>query len=220
MSIGSRSRSGVIDQQTQRNDRRRDGDHEVDVQAPAPGQHLRERAAEYEAERGAAAGDRTEDPERRRPVRRALERHRQQSERRGREQRAERALERAGRHQHAEGLGQSADRRGDREPDQAGDERPLAPEQITELSAQQQEAAERQRIGGDDPLPALGRETQRLLSRGNRDRHDRRVQHHHQLRDAQQCEHRPSIRFGGRGLASRATHRSHRLMVGHDRAGG
>src|SRR6476660_6170885 len=49
---------------------------------------------------------------------------------------AERALKRSGGHEHAEGLGQPADRRGHREPDQAGDQGPLEPEQITELSAQ------------------------------------------------------------------------------------
>ena len=65
-------RRTVIDQQAQRHDRRRHSDHEVDVQAPAPRQDLRERAAEYQSERGAAAGDRTEDPERRRPVGRPL----------------------------------------------------------------------------------------------------------------------------------------------------
>jgi hypothetical protein len=36
---------------------------------------------------------------------------------------------------------------------------------------------------------------QRVLRRGDRDGHDRRVQHHHQLRDAEQGQDRPSIRF-------------------------
>jgi hypothetical protein len=46
---------------------------------------------------------------------------------------------------------------------------------------------------------------QRLLCRRDRDGHDRRVQHHHQLRDAEQGQDRPSIRF-----AIRRDHR-HRL---------
>jgi hypothetical protein len=108
-------------------------------------------------------------------VRRPREGHRQQPQRRGCQQRAECPLERSGGHEHAEGLGKPADRRGDREPDQAGDQGPLAPEQITELATQQQEAAERQRVGGDDPLPALDREMQRVLGRRDRDCHDRRV---------------------------------------------
>ena len=59
-------------------------------------------------------------------------------------------------------------------------------------------------IDGDDPLPALGREMQRVLGRGDRDGHDRRVQHHHQLRDAEQGQDRPSIRF-----TTRRVHRVH-----------
>jgi hypothetical protein len=42
--------SGVIDEQAHRHDRRWHGDHEVDVQAPAPGQDLRERTAQDQAE--------------------------------------------------------------------------------------------------------------------------------------------------------------------------
>ena len=44
-----------------------------------------------------------------------------------------------------------------REAEQAGDERPLAPEEVAELAAEQQQAAEGQRVGGDDPLPVVGR---------------------------------------------------------------
>ncbi len=46
----------------------------------------------------------------------------------------------------------AADRGGDREADQAGDERPLAAEQVADPAAEQQQAAERERVGGDDPL--------------------------------------------------------------------
>ena len=217
MSIGSRSGVAWLISRRNADDRGRHGDHEVDVQAPAPGQDLRQGTAEDEAERGAAAGDRAEDPERLGPVGRSGERDRQQRQRRGREQRTERPLQRASGHEHAEGLGQSADRRGQREPGQPGDQGPFAPEQITELAAQQQQAAERQRVGGDDPLPAVGRETQLLLGRRDRDGDDRRVEHHHQLRDAEQSENRPSIRFGGRGLAGRPTDGSHSSMVGDER---
>ena len=79
---------------------------------------------------------------------------RQQRQRRGREQRAERPLQRPRGDEHAEGLRQAAERRGQRKARQPRDERPLAAEQITELAAQQQQTAERQRVGGDDPLAA------------------------------------------------------------------
>ncbi len=77
--------------------------------------------------------------------------------------------------------------------------RPLAAEEIAELAAQQQQAAEGEGVGGDDPLPAVGREVQRALRRGQRDVHDRRVEHDHQLRDPEQGQHGPSVgvRYGG-----------------------
>ena len=84
------------------------------------------------------------------------------------------------------------------EADQPADERPLAPEQVAELAAQQQQAAERQRVRGDDPLPVVGGEMQRALRRGQRDVHDRRVEHDHQLRDRQQRQDRPPV--GRRGM--------------------
>jgi hypothetical protein len=126
-------RGTVIDQQPQRHDRRRDGDHKVDVEAPAPGQDLGERTAEYQPERGATPGDRAEDPERRGPFRRPLERHRQQPERRGCEQCGECPLERSGGHEHAERTGPDRRSRGDREPDQAGDQAHLRPNRSPSL---------------------------------------------------------------------------------------
>ena len=55
----------VVDQQAQRHDRGGHRDHEIDVQAPPPREHLRQHTPEQQPERPAAAGDRAEDPERR-----------------------------------------------------------------------------------------------------------------------------------------------------------
>ena len=84
------------------------------------------------------------------------------------------------------------------EPEQSGDERPLAAEQVTELAAEQQQASEGQRVGSDDPLPVVGRELQGPLRRWQRDIHDRHVEHDHQLRHAEQRQDRPPI---GRSMA-------------------
>jgi hypothetical protein len=46
-----------------------------------------------------------------------------------------------------------------------------------------------------------------MLDAGQRDVHHRRVQHHHQLRDAQQGQNRPSIRLAIR-------RRGHRHQIG------
>ena len=192
----------VVDQEPQREDRRGHRDHQVDVQAPAPGEELGERPAEDQTDRRPAARDRAENSERLRPVRGAGERDRQQSERRRRQQRAERPLERPGGHEHLEILRQPADRGNDGKADQTGDERPFAPEQITELATQQQQAAERQRVGGDDPLPVGRREMKGPLRRGQRDVHDRGVEHHHQLRGPEEREHGPPVGVGSRPGAS------------------
>jgi hypothetical protein len=129
-------------------------------------------------------------------VRGSLEGHGQQAERRWGEDRSERSLEGSGADEHPERLGHTADGRGHGKSDQAADQRPLAAEQIAELAPEQQEAAERQRVGGDDPLPVVGGEVKCPLGRRERDVHDRRVQHDHELGDAQEREDRPSAGAG------------------------
>ena len=65
--------------------------------------------------------------------------------------------------EHAERPGSAAHRGGGGEAEQAADERPFAPEQVAELAAEQQQRAERQRVGGDDPLPLVVGEAEVLL---------------------------------------------------------
>ena len=67
------------------------------------------------------------------------------------------------------------------EQDDAGDEDPATAEDVAGPAAEQQEAAEGQGVGVDDPLQAGAGEAQRGLDVGQRDVHDGRVQHHHQL---------------------------------------
>jgi hypothetical protein len=93
---------------------------------------LGEHAAEQQADRAAAAGDRAEDAERLAALGRVGERRGQQRQRRGREQRAERALQRRGRRRARRSSGGAAERRGDGEAEQAADERPLAAEEVAE----------------------------------------------------------------------------------------
>jgi hypothetical protein len=64
----------------------------------------------------------------------------------------------------------------------SGQERDLPAQQVRQLAAEQQQAAERKRVRGDHPLPVHRREMQRTLRRRQRDIHHRQVQHHHQLR--------------------------------------
>ena len=80
-----------------------------------------------------------------------------------------------------------------KEADQAADEGPLAAEEVTELAADEQQAAERKGIRRDDPLAAIGREAEIGLRGGQRDVHDGRVEHHHELGDAEERQHCPPV---------------------------
>ncbi len=172
------------------------GEEQVHVQAPAPRQVLGQQPAEHQPDRPAAAGDRAEDAERLAAFLRVAERGGQQPQRRGSQERAECALARARRHQHAEAGRGPADGGGDGEADQPAEERYLAPDQVARPPAEQQQAAECQRVGGHHPLPVHGREPQRSLRGRQRDVDDRGIEHHHQLGDADDAEDHPPAGVG------------------------
>ena len=62
-----------------------------------------------------------------------------------------------------EALGRAAERRRAGEAEQPDDEDRLAPEQVTDPPAEQQQAAEGERVGGDDPLARVVGEPEVLL---------------------------------------------------------
>jgi len=97
----------------------------------------------------------------------------------------------ARRDQHGEAGRRSADGGHGGEPDQPGEEGDLAADQVGEATAEQQQGAERQRVGGHHPLPVHRAEPQRFLRGRQRDVHDRDVQHHHQLRQADHAQDEP-----------------------------
>ena len=96
------------------------------------------------------------------------------------------------------GPGEAGEQRADREEGDAGDEEPAPAEQVGHPAAEQQEAAEHDRVGGDHPLQALLAEVEVGLDRRQRDVHDRDVEHDHELGRHQ----RPRVRSSG-GLWSR-----------------
>ena len=81
-----------------------------------------------------------------------------------------------------------------REDGEAGDEHAAAPEQVGRAAAEQQEAAEDERVGADHPLQVLLREPEVGLDRGQRDVHDRDVEDDHELHDAEEGECPPFAR--------------------------
>jgi len=189
-------------EQAQAADRGRHGERDRDEQAPAPVEHLGQRAAEQEPERPARTGDRAEDPERLRALRRVGERRGEDRERGRSEQRAEGPLERAGGDEQPEVLRGTAERGCTGEAEQAGDEGPLAPERVGDAAAEQQQAPERQRVRRDDPLAVAVGEAQILLRGRQGDVHDRHVEHDEQLGEADHGQDQPAAivlwRWGSR----------------------
>ena len=150
----------------------------------------------------AAGGDRAPDAERLRPVRALLERGRDDRQRGGGDERRAQALQAAGDDQHPARGRQPVQQRREREHDHAGQEDPLAPDQVAGAPAEQQEAAEHQRVAVDHPLQVGGREAEVALDRGQRDVDDRRVEDDHELREADEHEHEPAADLAGRRRAS------------------
>ena len=203
--VGSRD---LVEQAAAR-DRRRDGEHDRHVQAPAPVEQLGQRAAEQQADRAAHAGDGGVDPERLAALGGVGERRRQQRQRGGREHRGERALHRSGADEHVVALRGAADGGGAGEAQQPRDERPLAAEEVGDAPAEQQQAAEAQRIGGDHPLALVVGEAELALGGRERDVHDRHVEDDEQLGDADHHEDQPAAIVVGGGCGG------HGVSFGH-----
>jgi hypothetical protein len=157
-----------------------------------PVEVLGQRTAEDQADCGTGAGDGAEHPERRVALGWRGEGGGQEAEGRRGQQRGEAALHGAGDDEDAEALGKTAERGRRGESDEPGDEHAPVADQVAEAAAEQQQAAERQGVRRDDPLPRVVGEAQGLLGRGKGDVHDRHVEHDHQLREADKREDQPT----------------------------
>ena len=118
--------------------------------------------------------------------------HGQDRQRRGGEQGAAQALGRACGDQDARRGREPGHERGAREERQAGHEHAATAEQVAGPAAEQQEAAEQQRVGADDPLQPLGGEAEVGLDVGKRDVHDRHVEDDHELGQREDGEGGPT----------------------------
>ena len=72
--------------------------------------------------------------------------------------------------------------------DQADHEDLAAAVEVTEAATEQQQAAEGERVAGDDPAQVGVGDVEVGLDVGERDVHDRAVEHHHELRDGDEHE--------------------------------
>ena len=198
-------------------DRGDDGDGHVDQQGPAPGGELGQHAAEDEADGGAGAGDAAVDGEGPGPLLGLGEGDREQREGSGGHDGGEGTLQGAGAEEHGGVLGQAPQRGGTGEADQADDEHALAPEVVGDAPAEQEEPGERERVGGQHPLPVGGRDVQGPLGRRQGDDHHRGVEHHHELghRDDRQRPEALGVEVGpcSGGLARGVEGRGHGVSV-------
>jgi hypothetical protein len=129
------------------------------------------------------------------------------------------ALHRAGGDQPGLAGGQPAEQRGQREDQQPGDQDPAAPQQVAGPSAEQQQPAERHRVGVHDPLQVRPGEAERGLDVRQRDDDDGQVEHDHQLGrrdDGQHQAQTPRRLGGGRGRGSRGNGPGLRCFRWHD----
>ena len=98
--------------------------------------------------------------------------------------------------QHALRDRHGAAQRRERERGDADHEQLAVAVQVAEAPAEQQEPAERQQVGVDDPRQRRLREAQVGLDRRQRDVHDRRVEDDHQRPEAQDGKGYPAIAGG------------------------
>ena len=89
----------------------------------------------------------------------------------------------------------AGERRGreDRDPDQ---EQPPVAEEVAQPAAEEQESAEREQVGVHDPGQRGLREAEVGTDRRQRDVHDRRVEHDHQIAQAEGDEGEPAGAIG------------------------
>jgi hypothetical protein len=184
-----------------REGRDRDRHRHVDPQHPLPAEAIGEDAAEQHSCGAAGARDRTPGPERLVALGAVAEGVHDDRQRGGGDDRRAQALGGAGGDQLALVRGESGQQRGERDDSEAGEEDPPATQQVGHAAAEEQEAAEGQHVGVDDPGEVLLGEVQPLADRGQGDVHDRRVENDDELGEAEQREGDPAtaLKFLGGG---------------------
>ena len=93
----------------------------------------------------------------------------------------------------------------DGEQAEADQEDPPPTEQVGQASAEQEQAAEGQGVGGHHPLEADRAEVQVVLDGGQGDVHDRDVEHHHELGQADHDQDHVSDDRGARRCGRRVS---------------
>ena len=195
--------AAALVEQARREQRGDDRDRDVDPEDPLPAEVLGQHAAEQHARRAARARHRAPDAQRLVALGALREHVRDHRQRGRREDRGAEALHRAPDDQLRLARREAAEQRGDREQHETTHEQAPAAEQVGHSPAEQQEAAERQRVRVRDPGEVLRREVQVLADRRDRDVDDRDVQDDHELRRGQESERQPFAALSGFGIGHR-----------------
>ena len=165
-----------------------DADRRVHEQHPLPAERLGEDSAEQHAGRAARAGHRAPDAERLVALRALGEGGGHDRQRGGGDQRGAEALHGARDDQPDVALSEAAGERGEGEQPHAPDEHAPPAEQVGQPPAEQQEAAEEERVGVDDPGEVVLREVEIAADRGKGHVDDRGVEYDHELGHGEQGE--------------------------------
>ena len=176
-----------------------DPDRDVHEEDPVPVDRLGQHAADEQADRAAGGGDEAVDADRLHLLARLREHRDDHPEDDGRGQRAADALDEARRDEDLLALRHAARHRGEREHAEADEEDAAPGDEIAEPPGQQQQAAERDEVGVDDPGEARLREAEVLLDRGQSNVHDRDVEDDHEHADAEHVERDPARAVVGGG---------------------
>jgi DNA-binding MarR family transcriptional regulator len=171
-------------------------DGHVDEEDPRPAQRAGQGAAEQDARSAAASRGCPPDAESEVSLTAFPEGRRQDRERGRREQRRSQALEGAEADQRAFRPGEPVEQRAHGEEREPRHEQAATAEQVGEPAAEEQDAAEEDRVGRDHPLQALLGEVQVGPDRRQRHVHDRHVQDDHELRRDDDREGDPAPAVG------------------------
>ena len=163
-------------------------DRDVDQEHRAPAGELDQHAAEDLAGHEAYRGDRAVQADGTRALRPFGKAGGDERQRGGSDDGGARALEDPGGEQQRGVPGQSARQAGQRERDEADDEHAPPAEQVSGPAAEDEQAAERDRVPGDDPLHRVGGHVQLALDRGQRDVDDAEIQDDHERGDENESQ--------------------------------
>ena len=203
-------RGAALVHEARREDEGQRADRDVDEEDPLPAEVGRQDAAQQDADRGAAAAQRSPDAECLVALGALLERGHHDRERGRRDHRGPDTLNRTRRDEDALRPGEPAEERGEREDDDADHEHAPAPVQVGEAAGEQEEAAVRDRVRRDHPLQVVSREVQRRADRRQGHVDDRDVQDRHEERGTDHRERLPTERIG---LSHRRRCSFHRTLL-------